>query len=118
MVVTGDADRRESDLPEEVIADLLASERRRAILVHLADSEGSVTVGDLATAALAASEGVPTEAVGDTKRRDARLELLETHLPKLVATGVVEYDSLRDRVELADPAVALRAGGRDSRDRS
>jgi len=40
------------------------------------------------------------------ERRSVRDAFFERHLPKLTATGVVEYDSLIATVTLADDAVA------------
>ena len=93
--------KRRSELPDSVVADLRSDDRRQCALARLDDAEGPLPITDLARQ-LAATEreeavdDVPTDAVG-TVRRD----LFETHLPKLTATEVVEYDSQVGTVELA-----------------
>ena len=62
-------------LPSEVVADLLADDRRRRALERLVE--------------------------------EIEAELWDDHVPKLTATGVVEYDSMRAAVSLA-PATRLR----------
>jgi len=97
---TGDRETRESHLPPAVIEDILASDRRRRLLTCLAD-DGAMTVDDLAAAVCADEQGVSSDTVEASERRRVREELYDRHLPKLTATGVVEYDSMRERVELA-----------------
>jgi len=94
-------------LPASAVADLLESPRRRRAIACLADREGPIPVSDLARFVVADERGaspreVPLEAV-----EDAREDLFQHHLPKLVATGVVSYNSLVGTVELAtdDPRV-------------
>ncbi|PSQ21620.1 hypothetical protein BRD06_11005 [Halobacteriales archaeon QS_9_67_15] len=84
-----------------MVADIRSDDRRRRALARLAETERALPVSDLArqVAATERDEGVddvPTDAV-DTVRRD----LFETHLPKLTATEVVDYDSQVGTVELA-----------------
>jgi hypothetical protein len=93
--------KRRSELPDSVVADLRSDDRRRCALARLDDAEGPLPITDLARQLAATERGepvddVPTDAVG-TVRRD----LFETHLPKLTATEVVEYDSQVGTVELA-----------------
>lgn len=97
---------REDRLPAAVIEDLLASPRRRALLERLHE-EGSMPVDDLATR-LAARSGTGEE-ITASERRATRTEIYQDHLPKLTATGVVNFDSLLGRVELQDvPALTAR----------
>jgi len=88
-----------SGLPEEVWAEVLDSDRRRALLAHLAASEEPVALTDLAAEIARAEDDVPsTERV-----RRIRTDLFQTHLPKLNATGIVRYDSKLGTVDLVAP---------------
>jgi hypothetical protein len=100
-------DRPESvgDLPGRVVADILADERRRVLLSCLA-RRGEMAVDDLAAELLSRED----ESVSEENRRRMRAEIYQTHLPKLTATGVVRYDSLRGTVVLARPELVRQAG--------
>ncbi|NLV10962.1 hypothetical protein ACAH01_07400 [Halomicrobium sp. HM KBTZ05] len=94
------------ELPEQVVADLFASERRRFAVEILAERDGPMALDDLAAAVRARERGIEPAAVPDRERRSVRDAFFERHLPKLTATGVVEYDSMVATVALADDAVA------------
>jgi hypothetical protein len=91
-----------TDLPEAVVEDILSSDRRRAMLTVLAETEKAVAVEDLAAATSAVQRGTPPDSVGPGTRREVVEEIYDRHLPKLLATGVVEYDSMRGAVRLVD----------------
>lgn len=90
-------------LPPEVLADILGSSQRRAMLDCLAE-HGEMVVDDLA-ACVESGHSTDERAPGDTAVT-TRDELYEDHLPKLMATGLVRYDSMRESVELLVPAIA------------
>jgi len=91
-------------VPTSVVEDLLSEPRRQMLLACL-DGGGSQSVDDLARAIVARERGVDTADVSESQWRAVREELYQTHLPKLTATGIVEYDSMRGSVELATPAI-------------
>lgn len=89
-------------LPEHVVADLLSARRRRHLLACLEDAGGPVPVTDLAAAVAAREDDTDPGAVGPERHRNVRAEIYERHLPKLTATGVVEFDSMRGTVSLKE----------------
>jgi hypothetical protein len=93
-------------LPERVVADLLASDRRRRLLGCLEDHGGCLPLTDLAAAVAAREAGVEPGAVDPERHRAVREEVYERHLPKLTATGVVEFDSMRGTVTLRRAGLA------------
>lgn len=93
--------REDRGLPDEVVADLLASERRQLVVRELARTGSGLTVADLVR--LLCEETTDCEARDGEVNRTLLSEVFDDHLSKLVATGVVEYDSMRGRVELARP---------------
>ena len=99
---------RESDLPEEVVEDILSSARRRTMLSRLAECDGHVTVEDLAAAVCAAEQAQPPGSVDAEACQEVRTEIYDRHLPKLTATGVVKYKSMRGAVRLVDKGLAAQ----------
>lgn len=89
-----------TELPGDVVADILASEQRRAMLSCLTDAEGPVVVDDLAAACVREDS-----AGADAETGEVRADIYDRHLPKLTATGVVEYDSMCETVELVDEGI-------------
>jgi len=105
-------------LPASAVADLRASARRRRALTCLAGCDGPIPVSDLARLVVAAERGKgPGDVSVDVAER-VRADLFQRHLPKLIATGVVSYNSLVGTVELAsdDPRLLGEDGdGTDDR---
>ena len=99
-------------LPGDVIDDLLGDERRQLLLVCLISRGGRMVIEDLAAHVRAREAGTDPEAVEAGRRRAVREEIFQHHLPKLTATGVVEYDSMLGTLELEKPSIAERARDR------
>jgi hypothetical protein len=108
------ADRKRGGaLPDYVVEDLLASERRRRMLSILADRSTRVVLDDLVRATLAAERNTDATEISREECREARIDVFENELPKLTAVDVVHYDSLVGTVELTNRTVARRvADGR------
>lgn len=89
---------RSSGLAETEIHDILRNDRRRRVLEHLQESVGTVTVRELAEtiAANEANQSPPPRQL----RESVYNSLHQTHLPKLDAENVVQYDKHRKTVEL------------------
>ncbi|WP_246985400.1 DUF7344 domain-containing protein [Halorientalis marina] len=85
-------------LPEWVVADLFAAPTRERILCRLRRADGPVLLCDI-VAELAASSA--------ETRREVRMTLFQEHLPKLTATGAVEFDSARGTLSPGGAADAL-----------
>lgn len=98
-------------IPDEVLTELLGSRRRCHVLAELGASGGEALVEDLVAAVGADEEGCAPPDVDDRTLGEIREDVFERHIPKLTATGVVEYDSMLDRLRLEMPEVASRAAG-------
>jgi hypothetical protein len=94
-------------LPAAVVTELLSS-RRRCLLVLTLAQQGESAVVDLAARLAADAEREPA-AVDETQTERIRQEIYDHHLPKLTATGIVEYDSVLGKVRLAEPAIVPAA---------
>jgi hypothetical protein len=95
----------EPGIPADVRRDILAADRRQMLLEVLAESSEPVPVWDLAASVRARERAVDVDAVDETETRAVRAELFESHLPKLAATGVIEYDSMLGAVRLTDSGI-------------
>jgi hypothetical protein len=92
-------------LPGSVVRDILSSDRRRVLLRALADADGPVIVEELATTIVERERGTPPGSVDPERRAAVVDDIYDRHLPKLLATGIVEYDSMMGAVSLVDESV-------------
>jgi hypothetical protein len=110
-----DGGRRDGDeVPTTVVSDLLSEAERRRLLEVLVDRDDPVPVDDVA-AALSAGDDADADVTG-RGRRAARTRIYQDHLPVLVETGVVRFDSMLATVEFDGPprlVERLRAGDAD-----
>lgn len=88
-------------LPDGVVADILAADRRRLALEQLAAADDQVVVGDLAAAIAASEQGIDPDAVDERTREAVHDDLYERHLPKLTATETVSYNSMLGTVAIS-----------------
>jgi hypothetical protein len=87
-----------TDLSRDELFQLLSSARRRYAIHALYRGGGESTLADLADAVTREETGATAE--DDVRRVQA--SLTATHLPRLAAVGVVEYDG--DRIALSREA--------------
>jgi hypothetical protein len=88
-------------LPDGVVADILAADRRRLALEHLAAADEQVVVGDLAATIAASEQGIEPDAVEEATREAVHDDLYQRHLPKLTATEAVTYNSMLGTVAIS-----------------
>ncbi|WP_137287428.1 DUF7344 domain-containing protein [Halorussus salinisoli] len=87
--------------------DLLGDGQRRRALAALRESDGAMSLTDLAAETVARVEDVdPSEVTADQRERTATM-LHHSHLPRLEDAAVVEYDPATGEVELTGVAVDL-----------
>lgn len=91
--------------------EALCDPRRRAVCTVLAKRRGSISVSDLAAAALAREGGDETRLVDVTADECASVAvaLVHSHLPALSDAGLVAYDDAERSVELASDAPQWQA---------
>jgi hypothetical protein len=88
-----------SELTPTTIFDLLVSDHRRYTLHYLSQKVGAISLGDLAEQ-IAIWEDTPTY----EQYERILTGLHHTHLPKLVAAGIVHYDVESETIELLEIA--------------
>lgn len=103
-----DTHPREPEVPAEVLEDVLSAPRRRLVVRALAEREEPVALADVAAVVCAGERGTPASAVTAEDRRAVREDIYDRHLPKLTATGLVEFDSMRGTLQLGPVDVTDR----------
>lgn len=89
-------------LSPDAVHQLLSSRRRRDVLQYLKNVEAVTTIGDLVVRIAAWEHDVPVEEVTAEQRKRVHISLYQSHLPKLAAEGVIDYDRDRGRIGLAE----------------
>lgn len=102
-------DRRPNDEPrlsEDRIFTLLSAQRRREVLRLLDRAGGQATMGHVTTEIAADEHGSNAAAA---ERKAVYVSLYQTHIPRLVDAGVVEYDGTTKLIRVTDRAGVLLA---------
>ena len=76
------------------VCELISNARRRAVIRHVAalDADGSVRMGELARTIAGEENDIAPTAVSAEQRKTVYVSLLQNHLPKLDAAGVVDWN--------------------------
>lgn len=101
---------QEPEIPTEVLEDVLSAPRRRLVVRTLAERDRPVALSDVAAAVCAGERGTSPSTVPVEDCRAVREDIYQHHLPKLTATGLVEFDSMRGTLQLGPVDVADRVG--------
>ncbi|USZ69023.1 hypothetical protein NGM10_04620 [Halorussus salilacus] len=89
------------------VFDAVKNLRRRYVLYYLQRHDGPVELGELAEQVAAWENDATVAEVSPSERKSVYSALHQTHLPKLQAAGVVEYDADRSLVATSDQATRL-----------
>jgi hypothetical protein len=81
-------------LSTETVCELISNARRRAVIQHIAalDTGQTVEMGDLARTIAGEEHDIPPATVSAEQRKTVYVSLLQNHLPKLDAAGVVDWN--------------------------
>lgn len=104
----GDAKASTPSLSNEVVFDVLSSERRRRVLQYLLDAADRATLRDLSRTLAAWENDVRTSEVTGQQRKRVYTALKQFHLPKMDRADVIDYDDDRGTVSLTEAARNLR----------
>ena len=89
------------------VFDAVKNLRRRYVLYYLQRRGGPVELGTLAEQVAAWENDTTVSDVSPSQRKSVYSALHQTHLPKLEAAGVLEYDADRSIVRPTDTAAGL-----------
>ncbi|AEN06095.1 hypothetical protein Halar_2440 [halophilic archaeon DL31] len=88
-----------NQLAPETVLPMLADDRRRAIVRTLkAEDESSISLEKLVDQITNYGEADGLSGSEDEYRQRVRIELYHTHLPKLAASGLIQYDRERGQI--------------------
>jgi hypothetical protein len=90
------------------LLDVLSNRRRRFAIHYLKRCEAAVTVPTLAEQVACWENETAPEALSHQQRKRVSNALRQFHLPKMDASGFVDYDAGRGTVELTDAAAAAQ----------
>ncbi|MDS0258518.1 hypothetical protein NDI56_03720 [Haloarcula sp. S1CR25-12] len=79
--------------PVDTVYEVLSNSRRRFVLSALREHDEPVSMTTLAAGIGAQEAGVGPEAVSTGERKRIYVSLYQTHVPKLEAAGLAEYDA-------------------------
>ena len=94
-------------LSKDVIFELLKNRRRREVLTYMLESDGTVTLGELAEQIAAWENDTDVNALNSDQRKRVYVALYQTHLPKMDDAGIIDYDQDRGLIALSDNAELL-----------
>ena len=85
----------QSQPSEDELFDVLANSRRRHVIELLIEADEILDIGTLATRIAARENEIEIEAVTSDERKRVYTALQQSHLPKLDAAGLIEFDKQR-----------------------
>ncbi|WP_049990392.1 DUF7344 domain-containing protein [Natrinema salifodinae] len=83
----------------DTVLELCQDQHRRIILAVLAYEKRSLTVNDLRQTIIEHNHHKPITEIPEEETTQIRLSLIHTHIPKLEAFSLVDYDQERQVVE-------------------
>lgn len=92
------------ELTQDTVFEILSNSRRRFMLSYLHEHDGPVDLMDLANEIAAWENDTPVEELTDKQSKRVYVSVYQTHVPKLVSTNLIEYDSESGLIELSDRA--------------
>lgn len=98
----------ESDELDDLF-DVLSNRRRRAVLHYLKQhaDDCPVSINELSRVLAAWEQGIPKDQVAYDDRHSIHTSLQQFHIPKMVNSGLVDYNSQETRVDLTPFADGL-----------
>lgn len=92
---------RRSDVTEhhDTIFDVLSVARRRYLVYYLFSVDVNVVEFEAAVNAVCKYEAAGTESDDDTPRRNVRVDLHHTQIPRLAEAGLLDYDSRQGTIQ-------------------
>ena len=93
-----------SGVSPDVVFEILSNQRRRMVLYYLRQHEGTATVNELAKHIAAMENDVTVGDLTSQQQKRVYVSLYQTHLPKLEATSMIDYDDEEGEVSLTERA--------------
>jgi len=84
--------------------DLLSNPRRRFVISYLGEQQQPVSLNELAEQVASWENDKPVPELTDQQKKRAYVSIHQTHIPKLKASGIVEYDADTGQVTISSGA--------------
>lgn len=97
------------ELSPDVVFEILSSRRRRMVLYILRQEGDTATVNELAERIASLENDIPVKQLTSQQQKRVYVSLYQTHLPKLDATGIIDYDADEGEVALTSRANEMNA---------
>lgn len=91
-------------MPLRTFFDVLAAPARRYAIYYLRAHGGATDLHELVVHTAAWKIGAPPDTIPPDEYEAAYIDFIQTHLPRLRDTGVIEYDLPNERVRFTAPA--------------
>lgn len=88
----------------DLVFGILKNGRRRRVIKYLRDTDGEVTLSDLAEHIAAIENDTTPAQLTSSQRKRVYVGLYQCHLPKMDDAGVIEYNQARGLVERTEQA--------------
>jgi hypothetical protein len=88
-------DKTPVPVPTDDAIEMLNNSRRRLVIVLLDELGPRLTVDDAAQAIAAIEHDCPIADLGSQQRKRVYISLIQSHLPRLDRTGIVQYEEGR-----------------------
>jgi hypothetical protein len=87
-------------LPLDQVFGILKNQRRRYVLQYLHDTDGQVTLSDVAEQIAAWENDKDIRQISSGERKRVYVGLYQCHLPKMDAVGVISFNKPRGTIDL------------------
>lgn len=94
-----DSESSSAELPLDQIFEILKNQRRRHVLQHLYETEGSVSLSDLAERIAAWENDKEVRQISSRERKRVYVGLYQCHLPKMDGMDAVSFNKPRGIIE-------------------
>lgn len=99
---SAEAEEVETPLPLDQVFTILKNERRRRVLEYLQETDGEVSLSDLAEEIAAEENDKDVAQISSSERKRVYVGLYQCHLPKMDSMGVISFNKSRGLVELGE----------------
>ncbi|MFT4885563.1 MAG: hypothetical protein ACI8U4_003089, partial [Natronomonas sp.] len=94
-------------LPLDQVFGILKNQRRRYVLKYLYESDGAVSLSDVAERIAAWENDKEVRQITSSERKRVYVGLYQCHLPKMDAVDVISFNKPRGIIELGGNATGL-----------
>lgn len=92
---------------DDDVFKVLSNRRRRQVIEHLREGDGTATVGRLAEEIAAEENETTIQQLTSAERKSAYVSLYQNHLPVMDDANVIDYDENRKTVQLTEGVAEL-----------